>query len=257
MIGVTVSTEFHDYLSIVIPLNASHFERWVIVTHPEDSQTIGVVSRYPQCEILLTECIFDNGACFNKYAAVQLGIRRAIRDGGWMCLIDSDIVLPPTVDQSNLRAGNVYCPRRRLVRDPQSPRLLQHWQRHRLQPRDAARHSGHCLVFHTSDPALAGPSDWFPNHFVWAGSGVAGSGHDVFLKRWTAAQQLRPRWDVLELCQNQNPCGRWSAYLDGTPARDSQKRFQAAEVMIRQSRLNAGLDDKFQGDRVGQQYQSQ
>lgn len=257
MIGVTVSTEFHDYLSIVIPLNASHFDRWVIVTHPEDSRTIDLVRRYPQCELLLTEVFFASGASFNKYAAVQLGIRRAIRDGGWMCIMDSDIVLPPTVDESNLRIGQVYCPRRRLVQKPRNPKMMQHWMRHRLEPRDAARHSGHCLIFHTADPVLRGPEDWFPDHFLWAGNESAGSGHDAFLRRWQAQHQVRPRWDVLELCKEHNPCGRWSMMLDGRVPAASERRFADFQMMVRQSRINAGLDDRFQGDRIGQQYQSQ
>lgn len=250
MIGVTVSTDFHDYLEIMIPLNMSHFERWVIVTHPEDRRTIDVVQRYEQCEILLSESFFADGAYFNKYAALQLGIRKAIRDGGWMCLIDSDIVLPPVVDQTNLRIGNVYCPRRRLVLRPEDKRLIAHWQRHRLEPRDAGRHSGHCLIFHTSDPVLAGPADWFPSNFIWAGKA-----HEVFLKRWKAQQQLRPKWDVLELCEYSNLCGRWCAYLDGSIPDDHTERHERSLLMMRQSEINAGLDDKFQGDRIGQQYQ--
>jgi len=258
MIGIIATTEFSDLLEITLPWNLQVLEQVLVVTHPEDQLTIDVASKYPQCELLLTEVFRENGAYFNKWAAVQMGCDYGIRHHNWACLLDADIMLPLEANPqiSKPKPNNLYCPRRRAVHKINSPKLTSAWRNWRLEPRDAGRHQGHCLLFHTLDQHLKRTvpgQTLFPLNVVWAGAG-----EQDFIGRWAANQQLRPAWDCLELQlpgnQGINQCGRVSVWPDGTLPALWEQRAGLMKVLQRQSRVNAGLDDRYQGDRVGQSY---
>ena len=93
-VAITTSTKYSDLLKMTIPCNYSFFEKWYIVTHPEDVETIKVIQDYdyPNIEMVFFD-FYDNGALFNKGGAIKM-MQQQIPCGTPVLLIDSDIILP-------------------------------------------------------------------------------------------------------------------------------------------------------------------
>ena len=96
MIAITVSTKYDDLLNIVLPQNAPFFEKWYIITDPNDHATIQVINthHFPQVEIVYFD-FYANGKTFNKGGAIrhcQENIH--ITQPQEILLLDSDIYLP-------------------------------------------------------------------------------------------------------------------------------------------------------------------
>lgn len=89
---VTVSVNYTDFLKYTITANKQHFDRWVVVTDTKD------IATYQMCitngiECIQTDVFYSNGARFNKYAAIQEGLKTVSKDD-WVLFLDSDILLP-------------------------------------------------------------------------------------------------------------------------------------------------------------------
>ena len=93
-VAITTSTKYADLLNITIPHNYTFFERWYIITHPEDLETIKVVRDYghPNIELVFFD-FYENDAYFNKGGAIKM-MQQRIPCGTLILLIDSDIILP-------------------------------------------------------------------------------------------------------------------------------------------------------------------
>lgn len=96
LIGITISTNYEDILSVVIHQNQKFLERWYIVTHADDVNTINLIrtSKYPNIEILYFD--FYKNAAFNKGGAIQFAQRHVNmnHNGKTILILDSDIFLP-------------------------------------------------------------------------------------------------------------------------------------------------------------------
>ena len=90
--AVSVCVNYADFLRQVAPFNRVHFDRWVIVTSPDDADTREACRRL-NLECLVTEDFNRGSAPFNKGAGIERGISLCAHDG-WMLHIDADIVLP-------------------------------------------------------------------------------------------------------------------------------------------------------------------
>lgn len=105
--AVTVCVNYADYLSHFLLHNKYCFDNLVVVTSNKDQDTADV------CEHFYIKCIksniFDNE--FNKGKALNLGLSNLQRDG-WVCIIDSDIILPPRtrylLEIAKLREDTLY-----------------------------------------------------------------------------------------------------------------------------------------------------
>ena len=93
-VAITTSTKYADLLKMTIPHNYSFFEKWYIITHPDDVETIKVIRDYdhPNIEIVFFD-FYENGALFNKGGAIKM-LQQQIPCGTPVLLIDSDIILP-------------------------------------------------------------------------------------------------------------------------------------------------------------------
>jgi hypothetical protein len=96
MIAITVSTKYDDLLNIILPQNAHFFEKWYIITDPNDHATIQVINTHnlPQVEVVYYD-FYANGKTFNKGGAIrhcQESIQ--ITHTQEILLLDSDIYLP-------------------------------------------------------------------------------------------------------------------------------------------------------------------
>lgn len=94
------------------------FDRWVVVTTPQDEATREVCRKH-NLDCHLTESFFENGDEFNKAKGINLGLER-LNKKGWVCHLDGDIIIPPDTRQflaaASLREDTLYGIDRVMVR---------------------------------------------------------------------------------------------------------------------------------------------
>ena len=91
--GVIVCVNYADFLAHTLPHNKIHFDRLVVVTDRNDTQTLKLCE-YHHVECIQTDAFYSEGADFNKAKGINVGLNRLARKGFVMHL-DADIYLPP------------------------------------------------------------------------------------------------------------------------------------------------------------------
>lgn len=121
MIAITVSTNYADLLDIIIPINCHYFEKWLIVTHSTDIETIKVIKKHQRPNISIIYFDFYKNVAFNKGGAIkycQDYILRNVDYSGPILLLDSDICLPDNFNELiasiSFRDGTIYGTEKRL-----------------------------------------------------------------------------------------------------------------------------------------------
>lgn len=242
--AISICVDFADILEFTLPYNRQQFERFLVVTHPEDEATIETAKLHG-AEVLLTEVFYSRGAKFNKWAALQQGLD-FLSHNGWLCILDSDIAIPKQVYKQLVpKEDCLYTPRRldcRLLR--KGIPLEKNWRRYKhVNTRE--EFAGYFQMFHTSYEGLS-QRPWFKSDWDWAGTADT-----LFQRRWPQRQQIRPPWDVMHLgTPYMNWTGRVQAYVDGRVPAKATERARNQEVLRRQQRLNQGLDDRYKGVRL-------
>lgn len=241
--AVIVSVDFADFLSVTLPWNRHHFGRILVVTHPEDTETLKVCQQNG-VEVLQTEMFHWKRAYFNKWAAVEFGLDY-LGKTGWMTLLDADIMIPKAASLPRKQIGRAYCPRKRAVPREKRQWLADEgkWSRYKFEQLSEPPR-GHMLTFNADDPVLM-HQPWFQNHWRWCGTG-----DDTFVDRWKTQNVVRTTFDVLHLGQRRvNWCGRTEQYMDGSLVPDGLRdtRQQNVGMLLRQSTLLRGLDDGYKG----------
>lgn len=94
---VSVCVDYGDVLKLTIPFNRHLFDKWVIVTSPEDVETQDLC-KYYKTECVVTDKFYENGDKFNKGKGINEGLKRLKRQE-WVLHLDSDIVLPANFRQ--------------------------------------------------------------------------------------------------------------------------------------------------------------
>ena len=90
--AVLVCVNYADFLAVTLPLNKRHFDRIVVVTIPQDFETIRVCEENG-VEYHTTECFFDAGAPFRKGRGVNEGLG-CLKLLDWVLHLDADVLLP-------------------------------------------------------------------------------------------------------------------------------------------------------------------
>lgn len=122
--AVTVCVGYADFLRETARHNRPFFQKWVIVTKPDDEETIKVCHEQ-NLEIVMTKDLDRNGRAvyegkiFNKGRAIQRGLN-ALSCKHWVLHLDADIVLPPeflhSLDMVHLKENVLYgCDRQTVV----------------------------------------------------------------------------------------------------------------------------------------------
>lgn len=124
LVGITVSTRYTDFLTLCLG-NARMMDLWVIVTDPDDRETIDLVRSHEKIHLLFHPLW---GPRFDKSGAIRKAQEyvHAAEPKSWVLLVDSDIVLPvgarqvmerclPPVDDATNRLWSVQ---RELYEDP-------------------------------------------------------------------------------------------------------------------------------------------
>lgn len=222
--AVLVSVEYGDLLAYTLPRNRPHFSRVIVVTSPDDHETIRVARRH-KAVTLTTRCFWEHEASFNKGLALEHGLELGglgIRDE-WFAVMDADILLPHdvTLEFEGRTAGCLYVPPRRIVEfqtlsDPATWGAV----------RSREEFAGFFQLFHSQDPVLS-RRPWYPTDWRHAG------GCDTeFWKKWQKHQRRRPPFEVLHIGpEGQNWCGRVTPRLDGSLPPDHLQRSERMRIM--------------------------
>jgi len=138
--AVTVSVHYADYLRHTVR-NARHFDRWIIVTVPEDTETISLCSK-EGIECIITHRLHQDGAAFAKGKAINDGLD-ALTKRDWLLVLDSDVLLPEDFRQALEHAN------------PDTQCLYGIAQRALARtPADLCKDPAHLSVIHESLPCL-------------------------------------------------------------------------------------------------------
>lgn len=95
-VAIMVSIDYGDYLSWTLPANCDKFDRAVVVTTQEDSETQAICRSVENTIVLLTERLHLDGAAFNKAAMVREA-QELVHEHypeSWVLILDADILLP-------------------------------------------------------------------------------------------------------------------------------------------------------------------
>lgn len=122
--AVSVCVGYADFLDETAFHNRKFFHRWVIVTSPEDKETLKVCHRY-NLDSIITEDFTRNGGVkhqgkiFNKGRAIQRGFD-AISARDWVLHLDADIALPSefphALEMAHLLENKIYgCDRQMVI----------------------------------------------------------------------------------------------------------------------------------------------
>ena len=77
--------------------NRKYFDRWLIVTVPEDKDTIEICKLF-SIEYCFTSRVYARGAFFAKGRAINDGLA-LLKKSGWLLQLDCDIILPENIRQ--------------------------------------------------------------------------------------------------------------------------------------------------------------
>jgi hypothetical protein len=90
--AVSTCVNYSDFLAESLPLNRPLFDRYVVVTAPEDKATQQVCDAY-DVEVVLTDEFRTRYGEMHKSKGINAGLHFLKRDG-WVVHLDADIVLP-------------------------------------------------------------------------------------------------------------------------------------------------------------------
>ena len=242
MNAILVCVEYSDLLAITLPYNRHHFEKVLVVTSMNDTETIRV-SRENDATVFTTDLFYANGALFNKWLALEAGLDYLGRKG-LLCIMDADVLWPKDLGKFNPKSGHLYSPKRRMAEcfssppEEDWPKHPYHWV-HKKYPREF---SGYSLIFHAHDKFLPDPP-WHEINWTHAG------GADTFFSRlWPHSRRIRTQWECLHIGPDErNWCGRSSEFIDGTvPEGANGRRKKLAEFMEGRKRSRSFEHERIQ-----------
>lgn len=98
--AITVCVNYADYLAHILR-NKEHFERWIIVTPPQDTATQRLCREH-RLDCLISDTAGPFGEMFdsayNKAPLINCALD-TIADGEWVVLLDADTLLPSSFRQ--------------------------------------------------------------------------------------------------------------------------------------------------------------
>ena len=220
--AITVCVEYDDLLAITLPHTLPHVREMLVVTSPYDTATVRLCDRFG-VRVFQTEAFYENGAEFNKGAAMEQGFD-VLGRRGWILVMDADIVLPKNLDLSRVFRNRMWgCPR--VFWDNPSTWNGQPWDHLPLEKMGDVL--GYFQLFHAGD--VPG-RPWYPTNYRSAATVDQWFGwkHFPYKGMYLCGQS------VLHLgppCGNW--CGRTQPKLDGTIIPHAASRRAALDAMVK------------------------
>ena len=91
--AIVVCVDYADYLAETLPHNIPHFDRILVITSEQDTETQELCRRM-SVPYYATDIFYHQGAKFNKARGIDFGIGYT-RWNDWLVQLDADMVLPP------------------------------------------------------------------------------------------------------------------------------------------------------------------
>jgi hypothetical protein len=247
MNAVIVCVDFGDLLAITLPRNRHHFDKVLVVTSFEDTETQEVAK---ECKAITwnTDTFWANGELFNKFAALEEALDYMHFRKGWLAFLDADVIWPTTLPFGKfemLKPGFLYSPYRRIWSEVQEPPVEeQYWSK--LRQYVDFEFAGYTQIFHAEDEHLPQPP-WHPTDWIHAGGGDS-----EFQFLWPESHKVRPLWEVLHLGQpGMNWTGRATRRVDGSMPEDWQARRQRLIGLMQERNRSGGYSHERLGGREG------
>ena len=113
IIGITTCVDYSHYLAQGIVKWKNKLDKLIVLTSIRDVSTINLCRNLDiNVECHTTDIFYENGALFNKGAALNAEVGEIIASGyiGWILLFDADIIPPDGFTQKlrHIRQGNIY-----------------------------------------------------------------------------------------------------------------------------------------------------
>jgi hypothetical protein len=263
--AIVVSVDYADILAVTLPRMRHHFKEVWVVTGPQ-SKKIGdldvasadaiVAGRCGATKVVVTTAFWEQGAVFNKWAALEKGLDLMGREG-WIAHLDADVIWPEHIEWPNhLTPGMLCSPLRRMINpfsvlqlSPDSlwsPPEERTWSQLPIH-RNVNEWAGYSQVYHASDPRLGKPP-WHETNYTHAGAADS-----WFQQKWPRELKVRPAWECLHIGEaGQNWFGRATPYLDGSLPEGSEEKLRKVNEMWhgRAARRQQGLDP-FDPEKLG------
>jgi hypothetical protein len=248
-----VSVDYAGELAVTLPYNRHHFSDVVVVTTPDDKETIKVAEEN-NAFVYPTTSFYARRAKFNKWAALEETMSATSREG-WITLMDADVLWPKEMnfrDQYsslqwwNRLHGTVYyergeliSPLRHMMLDVPQPFTIppeSEWGKFPIH-RNVNEWAGYSQIFHGSDPVLGEPPWHKVNYYH------AGTADSLFQAKWRPENKIRTPWNCLHIgLAGVNWCGRSSRRMDGSLPEDSQERLHQIAKIWEERRGKVGAE---------------
>ena len=247
--AIVVCVDYADFLRLTLPMNVKHFSRVFVMTTPDDFKTVSVAVQWGAI-VVPTRVFYDDGAAFNKGAAIEEAFELSGRSG-WYVVLDADIVLPPDVNLFGdwRSVGNLYTPKRRMMESPDFGNILDWRKCQGIPVRESEEFAGYFQMFHSSDPSIQ-VRPWYPTNWRHAG------GCDTeFWKRWPKVNRVRPPFEVLHLgADGVNWCGRVTPDISTgfVSSLASIRHRKMQQILRRREEPRGDGVPRFYGERIGE-----
>jgi len=103
---VIVSVNYNDFLEITLKHNTQIFDSIFVVTSTSDEKCQEICQRMG-VRTLVTDCMYSDGAKFNKGKAINHAIA-SIKDPDLILILDADIIVTERIDISKIENGTIY-----------------------------------------------------------------------------------------------------------------------------------------------------
>lgn len=108
--AITVCVQYSDFLEETARHNRHLFNRWTVVTKPDDRKTLDVCKRY-HLRPLVSKEFFRSGEGWNKGRAISHA-QHQCSTNSWLLHIDADVVLPTSfryaLELADIDKDNLY-----------------------------------------------------------------------------------------------------------------------------------------------------
>ena len=98
IVAITVAVNYADILKHVLNQNSTFFKKWVIVTSPDDVQTMSLInnSNKANIQLLIYNDFYIKGSMFNKGGALRFAQEHVYHNykNENVLILDADILLP-------------------------------------------------------------------------------------------------------------------------------------------------------------------
>jgi hypothetical protein len=108
--AVTVCVGYADFLAYAILYNKPLLDYWIIVTTPDDKDTIALADQ-SGLHCIQTKVFYEKDSVFNKARGINEGLKY-LKKTDWLLHLDGDLVLPPKtrsiLEKIPLDKSNIY-----------------------------------------------------------------------------------------------------------------------------------------------------